>query len=189
MLSHPNDVSPAKADSDKAFEALVCQHHRRLMAYALSLVRREDDAKDIVQGAFVVAFTKLEEFDASRDFGAWVRGIIRLKYLEWTRSRKEVVVDNETLESIESQHVAWDEAVADGHADALEALGECVKKLADVAKQTVTLFYMEHQSCSVIASVCGVNEATVFKRLQRARDELADCVRNQVVAAGSQGNT
>lgn len=188
MSSESNEESVAGPVGDNAFEVLVREHHRRLMGYALSLVRQENDAKDIVQDAFVVAFRKMAGFDASRDFGAWMRGIIRLKYLEWTRSRKEVVVDNETLENIENEHAAWDKAVADGRVDALEALGECVKKLTEAAKQTVTLFYMEHQSCSVIASICHVTEVTVFKRLQRARDELADCVRNQTVT-GSQGNT
>jgi RNA polymerase sigma-70 factor (ECF subfamily) len=188
MSSEPNEESAAGAVGDTAFEVLVREHHRRLMGYALSLVRQENEAKDIVQDAFVVAVRKMAEFDAARDFGAWMRGIIRLKYLEWTRSRKEVVVDNETLESIENEHAAWDEAVADGRADAFEALGECVEKLTDAAKMAVTMFYMEHKSCSIIATVCGVTAVTVFKRLQRARDELADCVRNQTVT-GSQGNT
>lgn len=183
MYSHPNEESIERTGQWTAFEVLVREHHRRLMAYALSLVKQENEAKDIVQDAFVVAFRKMAEFDASRDFGAWMRGIIRLKYLEWTRSRKEAVVDNETLESIEHEYAAWDGAVMSGQGDALEALGECLKKLADVAKQTVTMFYMERKSCSIIAAVCRVSEVTVFKRLQRARDELADCVRKQVVAA------
>ncbi len=187
-MNNPGNISVARAESDKLFQVLVRLHHRRVLAYALSLVKQGSDAEDIVQEAFVVAYRKLDEFDASRDFGAWVRGIVRLKYLEWVRERREVVADDETIELLETEHRMWDEASADGCTDALDALRECMKKLADSAKQVVHSFYMEHRSCSAIADVFGVNEVTIYKRLQRARDELTACVRRQVKAAGAGGN-
>src|SRR5438093_10859900 len=109
----------------RAFEILVRLHHRRLIAYALSLTRRNDVAEDIVQEAFLVAYRDLSKFDPTRDFTAWVRGIVRMKYLEWTRSNRTQVLDGSLIDSIEEQHKSWDRAVEDGRADALTALRGC----------------------------------------------------------------
>src|SRR5438876_2266457 len=95
----------------KAFEILVRLHHRRLIAYALSLTRREDVAEDLVQDAFLVAYRDLAKFDPTRDFAAWVRGIVRMKYLEWTRSSRTQAIDGAVIDSIEERHRTWDRAV------------------------------------------------------------------------------
>ena len=68
------------------FEELVRLHHRRLLAYALALTRSPHAAEDLVQDALLIAHRDLAKFDSTRDFGAWVRGIVRMKYLEWTRA-------------------------------------------------------------------------------------------------------
>ncbi|RPH35917.1 MAG: hypothetical protein EHM91_16645, partial [Planctomycetota bacterium] len=70
------------------FESQVRLHHRRLLAYALALTRRLDASEDLVQDALLIAHRDLAKYDASRDFGAWLRGIVRMKYLEWTRSHR-----------------------------------------------------------------------------------------------------
>jgi len=79
------EIRNANALDPKGFEALVREHHRRLLAYALALTRRIDVSEDLVQDALLVTHRDLAKFDATRDFGAWARGILRMKYLEWTR--------------------------------------------------------------------------------------------------------
>src|SRR5256885_15185880 len=83
------------------FEAQVRLHHRRLLAYALALIRRLDAAEDLVQDALLIAHRDLAKFDSSRDFGAWVRGIVRFKYLEWTRAHRAEQLDGAVLDRIE----------------------------------------------------------------------------------------
>ena len=187
-MKKPAEQEDVKSNGDnKAFEILVRANHKRLLAYALSLTRREAAAEDIVQDAFVVAYRKLATFDASRDFGKWMRGIVRMKYLEWIKANKEIPVEESTIEALEVEHGLWDAAVEDGRKDAFEALSQCMKKLADAARQVVHLFYIKQQSCSGIASIIGINEVSVKKRLQRAREDLAICVKQQINAGLNEG--
>ncbi len=51
----------------RAFEILVRQHHRRLLAYSSALTPDSGLAEDLVQEAFITAFRKLSAFDPSRD--------------------------------------------------------------------------------------------------------------------------
>lgn len=164
----------------KAFEILVRLHHRRLLGYALALTQRDDAAEDLVQEAFLVAHRELSRFDASRDFGAWVRGIVRMKYLEWTRSTRAQAVDGSVLDSIEERHRSWDRAVEEGREDALTALRGCVQLLSAHLGDAVALFYTERRPCAEVAARLGIAEAVVRKRLQRARECLAECLKGKI---------
>jgi len=161
----------------KAFEILVRLHHRRMRAYALSLVEQPEEADDLVQDGFVTAYQNLAKFDATRDFCAWLRGIIRMKYMERARVRRMTTLDHTILESLEQQHSTWDSAVEDGRADALVALRQCMLRLGAAARRIIELFYNEEQGCQAIAEYLGTNDVVVKKRLQRAREDLAQCIR------------
>ncbi len=171
-----------KALEPKGFESLVREHHRRLLAYALALTRRNDVAEDLVQDALLVVHRDLARFDASRDFGAWVRGILRMKYLEWTRSHRTERLSESQLEDLDARHREWDRAAEEGRGDALDALRRCREELGDHITETLYRFYSDHLSCADIAARLGVSEVVVRKRLQRARDVLGDCLRKRLGA-------
>jgi len=130
-----------------------------------------------------VVHRDLGRFDASRDFGAWVRGILRMKYLEWTRSHRTERVTEAHLEELDARHREWDRAAEEGHGDALDALRRCREELGDHITETLDRFYSDHLSCAEIASRLGVSEGVVRKRLQRARDVLGDCLRKRLGGA------
>ncbi len=168
---------PPAASETKAFEILVRRHHRRLLAYATSITGDENTARDVVQDAFLVAHHKLSEFDASKDFGAWMRGIVRNRCHETRRAESRLVlVEANVLEAIEKQHTAWDTSEAEQDGCALQALRECLNKLPDLMQQAINLFYMQRLSGAEVASRIGSEEATIRKRLQRARQNLGDCI-------------
>jgi len=163
-------------ESAKSFEILVRQHHRRLLAYANSILEDDHAARDIVQDAFVFAYQNLNKFDATKDFGAWVRGIVRNKCKEWRRKRELVPVDDKLLEVIESQHQQWDELEASSGQRAMAALQGCLPKLSEPLAKVVDLFYMKRFSGRRVSKELEEDEATIRKRLQRARKQLGDCI-------------
>ena len=167
--------------NNAAFEILVNEHHRRVMAYALSLVHNRTIAEDLVQDAFVTAYKKLSLFDPERNFGAWVRGILRLRYLEWVRQTKEIPVEQDVLNRLELEHQEWDE-LEDEPGAALSVLRECLEKLPETMEPLVSSFYFKKQSGTEIAEIMELNEATVRKRLQRARAWLKICVTENLPA-------
>lgn len=163
-------------DPDRlAFEILVRQHHRRLLGYALALCRSAIEAEDLVQEAFLVAYRELARFDTSRDFAAWVRGIVRMKWLESHR-RREYPVDNATLSVLDDGHRRLEVSEVESGVDALAMLRGCVSRLDGALRETVELFYLQELPCQVVAERTGVTVLAVRKRLQRARAALGDCL-------------
>lgn len=169
-------------ENTRAFEVLVREHHRRALAYALSLVRREGIAEDLVQDAFLTAYQNLSKFDSTRDFGSWLRGIVRMKYLEWTRRHREQAMDNEILDVIDMRHSEWEQAGRDKSIEVLEALQYCLNCLQEIAKQTIEFFYMEKLRCAEIAGRMETTQEVVRKRLERARRNLFHCIQNRISA-------
>ncbi len=177
------DIAKNKTLEPKGFETLVREHHRRLLAYALALTRRDDVAEDLAQDALLIAHRDLAKFDAGRDFGAWVRGILRMKYLEWTRSHRLERLTEAQLDVLDARHHEWDRAADAGHGDALVALRLCREELGEHIGDTLDLFYTEHLACADIAVRLNVSEVVVRKRLQRARDVLGDCLQKRLGTA------
>ena len=169
-------------NTDKAFEILVTEHHRRLLAYALSLTRSEAEAKDLVQEALLTAYRKLDTFDGTRSFPAWLRGIIRFKYLNALRSRgMEVPWDPQELYTLDQAHRYWDRA-ENYPGELFQALSDCLGKLPELLKAPLHLFYFERVSGTEMAGRLACNEATLRKRLERGRSWLGSCI--QATLAG-----
>ncbi|MFK7817094.1 MAG: RNA polymerase sigma factor [Planctomycetaceae bacterium] len=176
--------SPPVPSGTKAFEILVRRHHRRLLAYAVSILSDENTARDVVQDSFVVAHRRLEDFDTTKDFAAWMRGIVRNRCRESRRAEgRLLLVESATLEAIEQQHKKWDFEEAEQEGCALRALQGCIGKLPEMLHQAVSLFYLQKLSGAEVADRVGIGEATIRKRLQRARQNLADCITRTLEAS------
>jgi len=161
----------------KAFAVLAKEHHRNLLAYARALTKDSHTSRDIVQDAFVVAWRNLGTFDVTRDFGSWMRGIVRNKWRETLRKdARQVTLDEETLECLEADAREWD-----GLADQGGVFGKlegCLKKLPETLSLAVQTFYYEGHSGEEAAEALDLNSATLRKRLERARTGLRECLQS-----------
>ncbi len=174
------------AVDDITFESHVRRHHRRVLAYALALVPRRDVAEDLVQDAFVSAYEAFGRFDGARDFGAWMRGIVRNKVREWARKQRDIPLDSMALDAAEAQHRLWD-STEQRPGDVLRALEHCLGKLPEPARRAVELFYMKQLSGAEVAARLASSAAAVRKRLERARRQLGACVDRTLTAVTERG--
>ncbi|WP_435893794.1 RNA polymerase sigma factor [Oceaniferula spumae] len=161
----------------KSFAILAKEHHRSLLAYATALTKESHTSRDIVQDAFVVAWRNLETFDVTRDFGSWMRGIVRNKWRESLRKNsRQISLDEETLECLEADAKQWDGLRDQG--GVFSKLEGCLKKLPDTLAEAVKAFYYDEKSGEEAARSLAVENATLRKRLERARSGLRECLQH-----------
>ncbi|MBB5352459.1 RNA polymerase sigma-70 factor (ECF subfamily) [Haloferula luteola] len=154
------------------FSELIRGHHRGLLAYATALVKSDAAARDLVQDACVAAWQSLGRFDATRDFGIWMRGIIRNKWREYCRRHaREVALDEETLERLEAPFRS-----VSGDGELFDRLEECRGKLPSPMADAVRLTYDEGRSSEEAAALLSTSAAALRKRLERAREALRECL-------------
>lgn len=159
-----------------AFSKLARDHHRELLIYARALSSDENAARDIVQESLVTAWHGMCKYDSQRDFGAWVRGIVRNKWRELQRSeRKYAFVSDEVIEQMESQLQVWQKLKETG-SSVFEKLEDCVRALPDTLASAVQAFYYDELDTQSAADELQIAGATLRKRLERARTNLRECL-------------
>lgn len=156
---------------------LVRENADRTMVYIRSIVRSSAEAEDVFQEAMLVAFRRLGDFDRSRPFGPWVRGIAAKVAL--ARARKAAAspaIDPAIIDGISREMEQWDSFDRLRFEGVLERLAECMQRLSADQQECLHLAYRLDAPLRTIAEQLSVAEETIKKRLQRARANLADCL-------------
>ncbi|WP_430906582.1 RNA polymerase sigma factor [Maribacter sp. 2-571] len=79
-----------------AFGYFIRTYQNQAFSLAVSLVKREADAKDVVQDSFVAAYSSLGNFRKDAKFSTWFYRIVvntALQFLKRQKRRSEVVSD------------------------------------------------------------------------------------------------
>jgi len=182
-------MPPVDPSARELFEVLVREHADALIASIRAGVGR-GHADDVFQETVLVAWRRLADYDRTRPFGPWLRGIARLVALDLvSRQRRMQVADPATFDTIERNVAAFERARGEGAEPAmsfrerLAALDDCLSRLPAMYAEVVQATYRDTRQLADIAQALGGNEELVKKRLQRARAMLAHCLRGKAAFA------
>jgi RNA polymerase sigma-70 factor, ECF subfamily len=163
--------------NDKAFELIFEEHHAMVTAYLQSVTGNKDDAAELAQETFIVAYKKLNEFDRTRSVAAWLRGIaqnLARNTLRKKSRQRMILLEGDELDAVFS---TFDNLRTDDlWQDRLKALLECRGRLPDSQRQSVALYYDEGKPPRDIATALGVVEKSVYQILWIARKNLKQCI-------------
>lgn len=173
------------ADAVHTYAILAREHERMLYAYVLGLVRDPNLAQDITQEAFLRAFDKLDTLRESESFPAWIRTIARnVAYEHQAALAREIPTDPEIVQGMEDVFSAFDAPEgSELWAERLREVRECFSRLPEPLREICRLHYFEDQKAQRIAERFALNVATIWKRLERARDGLRKCVEERLALA------
>src|SRR5215470_11164427 len=93
-------VSRAVQKDERAVRTLIQRYNRRLYRLARSVVRDGGEAEDVLQEAYLRAFTSLADFRGDASFSTWLTRIVINEALQRIRRRTDVPVPhiNEDVE-------------------------------------------------------------------------------------------
>ncbi len=172
-----------------AFMILVEEHAPMLMTFIRATVFDSQAAEDLFQDTMVTAWRRLESYDSSRPFRAWIRGIARNHVLEYYRDvrRRPAWCTDDILQELDARIEQLASRPGDSWEEKLSALAECLEALPDGLRQVIDLHYRESLSTEAIASSVGARREAIKKRLQRSRSWLADCLKRKAVIPADLG--
>ncbi len=158
-----------------AFNALVNRHKEPLYRFIRRYVGQADDAYDILQDAFVAAWTALPRYDPNRPFAAWLHRIALNKCRDFGR-RQAVRRALLRIVAVEPQNVSLSDAeVMDAETQASNKLRRLNRAVADLParyKEPLLLTLMEGRSHDEAAHFLGISSKAVEMRIYRARQLL-----------------
>lgn len=154
-----------------AFTALFREYRDPAYRYCLALVGSTEDARDIVQEAYLAALHGIRRLDPERGFAGWFYGILRHLCFATLKGRRVVQVPEEELEW-EPSPDKGPEAVA--HEDERRrALAACLSELTATQREVLLLREIEGLAYREISERLDVPMGTVMSRLYEARKALA----------------
>jgi RNA polymerase sigma-70 factor, ECF subfamily len=152
-----------------ALGELLARHRAGMMAVALSMLPRADEAEDVVQDAALIALARIGELRDPGAAGPWLRAIVRNCCRMRMRARTAVPVElREVASGLGDQDALLERrALRDWVA---HAIGELSLPLRTVA---LLRYFSPVTAYEDIAALCGVPSGTVRRRLHEARRLLA----------------
>ncbi len=151
-----------------SFDRLVERHIHGVYAVALARTQNHADAEDVVQDAFIQAYTALDQLREPGKFSGWVTTIAR------NGASKLMVRRKRELDSLATQSGTPEPATPDPSQGELHALlREQLDGLDADAREILLLHYFAGYSAREIAARLEISREAALKRLQRSREKLA----------------
>ena len=178
-------VLSAKNGNKKAFDKLYKLTSNDVWFTCLSLLKDEENAKDIMQETYITAFLKLDTLKDEEKFCGWVTTIAVNLCKKKLKGKVEYQIDDEIL-------------IAETETDELMLPEEYITKtekrkvllqimedtLSFNQYQTVLMFYFDEMSISEIAQGFEISEGTVKSRLNSSRAKMKTAIEDYEKKSG-----
>ena len=167
------------------FDILVRQHAEMLNAFIHSFAFEKSTVDDVFQETIITAWKRIDEFDRSRPFGPWLRGIARNHILSSARKNRRYRTHLTELmqQRIALQFDKVDQTAGDSFSQRISELHDCIARLKEDAHEAIDLVYVRGLDAAAAAKALGTTDETFRKRLYRARLALAECLRTKSIFA------
>ena len=160
----------------ESFGFLVRKYQDRLYNGMVQILRNESEAEDVVQDAFVLAFSKLDSFQGKSAFFTWLYRIAYNLAITRLRRRKRGLSLDGGVASVRLDFPDSGPLPNDSIEKREEAvqLYDALDQLSSEHRSILVLREMEELDYDAIAEILDLPVGTVRSRLHRARIRLRD---------------
>ena len=176
-----NAVKKIIAGDRDAYWTIVNQYKLMIRSYIASILFNQSDIDDLTQETFITAYKKLADFDTTKDFSYWIRGIARFKMTNYMRAtkRRSQMATNFKEKVVEIISPDLEERFKLETDDGIKALLQCISKLPQNMRLIVKsgLNGIKAQN---LAEEINSTPGAIYNLQYRANGLLRDCVRKEI---------
>ena len=170
-------VSSAKSGNKKSFDKLYELTHNDVWYNCLSLLKDEENAKDIMQETYITAFLKLDTLNDEQKFCGWIISIAVNKCKNKLKGKVEYQIDDEVLiTEAETDELMLPEEYITKTEKRKVLLQIMEDTLSFNQYQVVLMFYFNELSIAEIAQALEISEGTVKSRLNSSRAKMKTAI-------------
>ena len=166
------------------FENLVDAHYGALFRFAMSLTRRENEARDLTQQSFLMWARKGHQLKDPSKAKSWLFTTMHRQFLQ-TRRRDERFPHVELTEVGIDSHVQSPNQARKVDADTLL---ETMQQMNPTLRAPLALFYLESYTYNEIAECLDIPLGTVKSRISRAVNQLQTLLASGLKPSTSQSS-
>jgi RNA polymerase sigma-70 factor (ECF subfamily) len=171
-------VTRIKNGDDLAFEELVRKYQNYIFRLAFSMVKDEEDAKELTQEVFIKVYTSIRGFTGRASLSTWLYRITYNLCLDYLKKNKKKRLLTQSLDDKENVELLFIRADTHTPEEALEAaeiradIKEGLKTLPQEQQILVEFKDILGLSYEEILEITGLKAGTLKSRLFRGRMTL-----------------
>ena len=178
-------VLSAKNGNKKAFDKLYKLTSNDVWFTCVSLLKDEENAKDIMQETYITAFLKLDTLKDEEKFCGWLTAIATNKSKNKLKGKVEYQIDDEVLitEAETDELMLPEEYIT--KAEKRKVLLQIMEDTLSFNQyQVVLMFYFNELSIAEIAQALEISEGTVKSRLNSSRAKMKTAIEDYEKKSG-----
>ena len=178
-------VLSAKNGNKKAFDKLYKLTSNDVWFTCVSLLKDEENAKDIMQETYITAFLKLNTLKDEEKFCGWLTAIATNKSKNKLKGKVEYQIDDEVLiAKTETDELMLPEEYIN-KAEKRKVLLQIIEDTLSFNQyQVVLMFYFNELSIAEIAQTLEISEGTVKSRLNSSRAKMKTAIEDYEKKSG-----
>jgi RNA polymerase sigma-70 factor (ECF subfamily) len=157
------------------FEVLVDRYYAPLFRFALSLTRKESDARDLTQQTFWLWARKGHQLHDPAKVKSWLFTTLHREFLQG--QRRSTRFPHHELEEVPEELPNVPSTLVNDLDGGI--IVECLGRIDPIFQAPLALFYLEDHSYQEIADVLGIPLGTVKSRIARGIAQLQRVVRGR----------
>ena len=178
-------IQRARNGNPSAFEPVVRRFEKALRSWLATQAPPGVDVDDIAQRSFIVAYSKLEDYQPGTDFAAWLFTIARFQLrTETTRLRRVADYHSRYAPDILCRELERrQEDPPEKILERLDCLEACLSQIEGPSRRFLTWRYEEEIPLEEMATRSERSVAAVKKVLWKLRRKLCDCILDRMELA------
>lgn len=161
-------IKKAISGDSEALTILIDKYKDIAYNLALSIVKNEENAKDITQDSFLKVLENIKKFRSTSKFSTWLYRIVYNQSIGFIKKVKHLnSIEHEPAMIIEySEYNNMEENI--------RGLHKAIDLLEDTEKNVVTLFYLADKSVKEISQITNLSISNTKVILHRSRKKLKE---------------
>lgn len=177
MIDEKNIIEKIKKGDLESYSLLINEYQNDIYSLCLSIVKNVDDAMDMTQEAFLIAFENIKNFKGEAKFSTWLYKIAYNLCINYMKRKGELLIlDDEDLFNVEIEDKTssiWEKIEKD---ERVKLVKEGLGRIKDDDRLIIELKDIKGLSYEEISMILSCPMGTVKSRLYRARENLKKVV-------------
>jgi len=171
LFTHKNLVEKSKKGDRNSQFQLYELYVDAMYNVSMRLLDCKEDAEDVIQDSFLMAFKKLNSFRYESTFGSWLKRIVVNRSINHLKLKKIPVTTFENHE-----HYISNEPDDDIQKVDIQKIKKGITLLPNGYKQIINLYLIDGYDHSEIAEILEVTNSTSKSQYHRAKKRLVEII-------------
>jgi RNA polymerase sigma factor (sigma-70 family) len=175
---HIELVERCKLGDRKAQYELYKHYAKTMLNVSVRIVNHDAEAEDVLQEAFLDAFTNLHSFRGQSTFGAWLKQIVVNRAISHIRQRKMELIDIDGLGEDDNDFAATESVDEEQITFDVERIKRAMQQLPEGYRVVLSLYLFEGYDHEEIGNILKISEVTSRSQFMRGKKKLLEMLRS-----------